>query len=146
MNDLTRLETWVTPLLQKIGPAERRQLARTLATELRRSQRQRIAEQHNPDGTAFAPRSGEEKAGRIKRKAMFLKMRQARFLKARSNANSVSVGFFGRIARIARVHQYGMRDRVFPGGPEAQYQQRELLGYSARDLDMIQEILINSIF
>lgn len=118
IDDLTRLETWVTPLLQKLEPAERRRLALTLAvaTELRRSQRQGIAEQRNPDDSAFAPRRGEEKAGRIKRKALSLKMRQARFLKARSNANGVSVGFFGR---IARVHQYGLRDRVFPGGPEA---------------------------
>ncbi|SIQ10831.1 phage virion morphogenesis protein [Marinobacterium stanieri] len=143
MSDLNRLESWASPLLQKLEPAERKKLARQLGTELRRSQRQRIADQRNPDGSAFAPRRAEAKTGRIRRKGMFTKLRTAKFLKTRYNANSVSVGFFGDIARLARVHQYGLRDRVARGGPEIQYEQRELVGFTSDDLDLIQQLLID---
>jgi phage virion morphogenesis protein len=143
MSDLNRLETWAAPLLEKLEPAERKRLARTLATELRRSQRQRIADQKNPDGSPYAPRRAQKKAGRIRRRAMFTKLRTTRFLKQKYNANSVSVGFFGDIAAIARVHQYGLRDEVHRGGPEVQYEQRELLGFTERDTDLIEQLLID---
>lgn len=38
--------------------------------------------------------------------------------------------FEGKVQRIARVHHYGLRDRVKKGGPEVVYTRRELLGYS----------------
>jgi phage virion morphogenesis protein len=73
---------------------------------------------------------------------MFHKLRQAKYLKARSNANSVSVGFFGQVASLARVHQYGLRDRVRPGGPQIHYEQRQLLGFTKEDEAMIEEVLV----
>ena len=143
MADLNRLETWAAPLLEKLEPGERRKLARTIATDLRRSQRQRIAEQKNPDGSSYAPRRAQQKTGRIRRRAMFAKLRTTKYLKQKYNANAVSVGFFGRIANIARVHQYGLRDKVAKDGPEIQYEQRELLGFTDRDIDLIQQHLID---
>jgi phage virion morphogenesis protein len=140
--DLNRLETWATPLLDKLEPAERKRLARTISTELRRSQRQRIADQRNPDGSAYAPRRGQAKTGRVRRKAMFQKLRTTKYLKAKYNANSVSVGFFGDIAKLARVHQYGLRDRVAPNGPDVKYEQRELVGWAEADIDLVQDLLI----
>lgn len=142
MADLNRLETWATPLLEKLEPAERKRLARKVATELRRSQRQRIADQRNPDGSAYAPRRAEAKAGRIRRRGMFTKLRTTKFLKQKYNANSVSAGFFGNIATIARVHQYGLRDRVARNGPDVKYEQRELVGWTPDDLDLVQDLLI----
>ncbi|SEA27970.1 phage virion morphogenesis protein [Marinobacterium iners] len=142
MSDLQRLETWATPLLEKLGPKERKRLARTISIELRRSQRQRIAEQRNPDGSAYAPRRGQAKTGRVRRKAMFTKLRTTKYLKAKYNANSVSTGFFGDIAILARVHHYGLRDRVAPSGPDVKYEQRELVGWTETDIDLVQDLLI----
>ncbi len=142
MSNLSHLERWATPLLEKLEPAARKTLARTLATELRRNNRKRIADQQNPDGSAFTPRRSEAKAGRIKRQAMFQKLRLAKHLKTKYNANSASIGFFGDVARIARTHHYGLRDRTRRGGPEVQYDPRELVGFSASDIKMIESKLM----
>lgn len=146
MSDLDALEDWAGPILRRLEPAGRVKLARSLAQQLRRSQQQRVAAQRNPDGSAFAPRKPHklrEKAGRVKRKAkMFQKMRTAAYLKASGDGRAVTVGFVGRIAKIARVHQYGLRDRVAPRGPKASYEQRRLLGLTSDDLDLIKNILL----
>lgn len=144
-DDLSALEDWAGALLTKLQPKERRQLNTSIARELRRSQQQRIAAQRNPDGTAYAPRKARElrqKQGRIKRK-MFTKLRQARYLKVQSTANSIAIGFLGRTARIARVHQYGLRDRPGKTSSDTRYDRRELLGFSSSDLDMIRDSLLN---
>lgn len=129
---LDDLSTWLTPLMLRLEPAQRARLARDVAQALRRSQQQRILTQRNPDGTAYAPRKARQlrgKAGRIKSRAkMFTKLRTARYLKARGTADEAVVSFAGRISRIARVHQYGLRDRAERGAPDVQYPQRELLG------------------
>jgi phage virion morphogenesis protein len=143
-DDLTRLEQWATPLLQQLEPNQRRVLARRIGTELRRSQQQRIRDQKNPDNSDFAPRKIQQQAqahtGRIRRQAMFMKMRQNKHLKTRANAGSVSVGFFGRISRIARVHQHGLRDKA-SNGKEIRYEQRQLLGFTDDDMSMITDML-----
>lgn len=38
--------------------------------------------------------------------------------------------FDGKVQRIARVHHYGLRDRVSGKGPKIKYSQRRLLGLS----------------
>lgn len=73
---------------------------------------------------------------------MFKKLRQARYLKARSNTNSISVGFFDRVDRLSWVHQYGLRDRVRPGGTQVQYARRQLLGFTAEDEAVIEAVLV----
>ncbi|MOA65145.1 Phage virion morphogenesis family protein [compost metagenome] len=64
------------------------------------------------------------------------------YLKARGDSNMISVGFTGRIARIARVHQYGLKDRAEPGAPDVRYDQREMLGFIDADLDLIRDTLL----
>lgn len=142
-DDLTRLEDWATPLLQKLEAPQRRMLAAELARDLRRSQQDRIKDQNNPDGSPFAPRKSQQKKGRIKRRGMFMKLRQRRYLKAKSSPSEVSVGFFGRVARLARVHQQGLPDEVSPGGAVVQYEQRELLGFTEKDQAMLMDKLIS---
>ena len=102
---------------------------RQLAQELRRSQQQNIRLQRNPDGTAFEPRrvTARSKKGRIKRQ-MFAKLRTTKYLKTTTTADSASVQFDGKVLRIARVHHYGLRDRVSRKGPEVRYAERRLLG------------------
>jgi phage virion morphogenesis protein len=144
---LDDLGDWLTPLIARLEPAERGKLARTIAQQLRRSQQQRIVSQRNPDGTAYAPRKPRQlrgKQGHIKRRAkMFTKLRTARYLKARGTAAEATVAFAGRIVRIARVHQYGLRDRAERGAPDVQYARRELLGFTAENRDFILDQLLH---
>jgi phage virion morphogenesis protein len=144
-DDLRALEDWAGALLSRLAPSERRQLNQGIARDLRRSQQQRIAAQRNPDGSAYAarkPRDLRGKKGRIKRK-MFTKLRQARYLKLQSDANSIAISFLGRAARLARVHQYGLRDRPGKGAADVQYASRQLLGLTAADLELIRTRLLD---
>ncbi|MCA1080912.1 phage virion morphogenesis protein [Salmonella enterica] len=129
MDDLQRVDDWLAALLANLEPAARNRMMRQLAQELRRSQQQNIRLQRNPDGTTFEPRrvTARSKKGRIKRQ-MFAKLRTSKYLKTAATADSASVQFDGKVQRIARVHHYGLRDRVRRNGPEARYPARRLLG------------------
>lgn len=145
-NDLDALEEWAGVLLSKLQPAARNKLARALAQQLRRSQQQRIKQQRNPDGSAYAPRKERAlrgKTGRIKRQAkLFQKLPRASYLKAKGDGQSITVGFTGRVARIARVHQYGLKDRAEANAPDVRYKQREVLGLTAAELEVIRDGLL----
>lgn len=145
-NDLEALETWAATLLERLEPGARNQLARSIGQELRRSQQKRIIAQQNPDGSKFAPRKQRNlrgKQGHIRRKLeMFKKLKNATYLKTRGDSNAITVGFTGRVARIARVHQYGLKDRAERGAPDVRYEQREVLGLTEADMDIIRDGLL----
>ncbi|SFO76462.1 phage virion morphogenesis protein [Pseudomonas sp. NFPP28] len=145
-NSLEALETWAAVLLDRLEPGERSKLARSIGQELRRSQQKRVMAQENPDGSKYAPRKHRDlrgKQGRVKRKlAMFRKLRTVSYLRVRGDSNAVTLGFTGRIARIARVHQYGLKDRAERGAPNIRYEQREILGFTQVDLDLIRDGLL----
>ncbi|WGS47095.1 phage virion morphogenesis protein [Burkholderia sp. JSH-S8] len=140
---LSRAEDWASGLLGQLTSAQRARLAKTLATELRRRQSRRIAEARNPDGSRYAPRKPQarRKKGRIRR-AMFAKLRTARFLKTALSADAAVLHFTRQVERIARVHQEGLRDRVERGGPVVQYPARELLGLADADIDLIADVVL----
>ncbi len=149
MDTAAVLEAWLTPLLARLEPREVRQLAHRLATGLRRRHAERIADQCNPDGSAYKPRApqrvrravatpGSQRRERQRVQSMFAKLRTTKHLKARADAAAATVEISGRTARIASVHQYGLLDRPQPGGPEIRYPARELLGFSADDLEWLQ--------
>jgi phage virion morphogenesis protein len=151
VDELQALEKWASSLLTQLSPAARRTAMRDVARELRRSQQARIASQRNPDESAYEPRRARaakggkklrEKKGRIKRAAMFAKLRTARFLKVEADASGLAIGFAGRVARLARVHQFGEMERVAPGGPEYRYPARVLLGFTGADREMIRDRLL----
>ena len=129
MDDLQRADDWLAALLANLEPAARNRMIRQSAQELRRSQQQNIRLQRNPDGTAFEARrvTARSKKGRIKRQ-MFAKLRTTKYLKTAATADAARVQFDGKVHRIARVHHYGLRDRVRRNGPEARYPARRLLG------------------
>lgn len=131
MDELHWVDDWLTALLANLEPAARSRMMRQLAQQLRRTQQQNIRLQRNPDGSGYEPRkvTARTKKGRIKRQ-MFSKLRTAKYLKTAAKADSASVQFEGKVQRIARVHHYGLRDRVKKGGPEVVYTRCELLGYS----------------
>lgn len=144
MDDLQRVDDWLAALLAVLEPAARNRMMRQLAQELRRSQQQNIRLQRNPDGTAFEPRrvTARSKKGRIKRQ-MFAKLRTTKYLKTAATADTASVQFNGSVQRIARVHHYGLRDRVSNSGPIVRYSQRKLLGINRLTVLKIKELLIN---
>ncbi|PKA72408.1 phage virion morphogenesis protein [Pseudomonas baetica] len=145
-NRLEALEDWAAGLLGQLEPTSRNKLARSIGQALRRSQQQRIIAQQNPDGSKYAPRKQRNlrgKQGRVKRKVkMFQKLRKASFLKVQGHGSAISVGFTGRIARIARVHQFGLKDRADRSAPNVRYEQREVIGFTEADIDLIRDGLI----
>lgn len=143
-DELQQLEQWIAPLINKLSPKERRLLAREVARDLRLANRNRIKAQTNPDGTPFEPRTQlRGRSGAIRRKAMFSKIGTAKYLRIKTNSDAAEVGFLGQVARIARVHHYGLRDRVERGGPIHQYARRELIGITAADADHIGNSVLN---
>jgi phage virion morphogenesis protein len=123
-----------------------------IARELRRSQQARIAAQKNPDGTGYEPRkvrTGTKrlrgKSGRLKRAAMFAKLRKSRWLAIDQNGNELAVGFAGRVASVARIHQFGEKSAVASGGPEYRYPARTLLGLTTAEREMIRDRLLRHI-
>jgi len=145
-NRLEALEDWASGLLEQLEPAARNRLVRSLGHALRKSQQQRIITQRNPDGSKYAPRKQRNLRGkkeRVKRKVqMFQKLRTASFLKVNGDGNAISVGFTGLITRIARVHQYGLKDRAGRDAPDVQYERREVLGFTDADVDLIRDGLL----
>jgi phage virion morphogenesis protein len=151
-DDLQQLELWAASLLAKVEPAGRRRIARTIAVALRRSQSQRIAMQKSPDGSSYPPRRKRAEAlrsrrGQLRRKgdAMFSKLRTARWLKTAVTSEGAEVGFYGRVARLARVHQEGLTDNVSSTGPSVRYAQRVLLGFTPEDREMIRDLLLKEL-
>ncbi|MDY0922647.1 phage virion morphogenesis protein [Leclercia sp. CFBP8987] len=131
MGDLQRVDDWLAALLANLEPAARSRMMRQLAQELRRNQQQNIRLQRNPDGSGYEPRkvTARTKKGRIKRQ-MFAKLRTAKYLKTAASTDSASVQFTEEVQRIARVHHYGLRDRVNRHGIQIRYAERRLLGYN----------------
>lgn len=150
MATVQEIQGKLTALVNNLSPQARRQLARNIGQALRKSQSARIARQQNPDGTAFEPRKPRknfrQKQGRIKRKAMFAKLRTAKHLKVRSNGNEVLVGFNGSSAAIAEVHQYGLKSSPSKNKDfKVQYAQRELLGFGNDDVAEIEKLILQQL-
>ncbi|MDR3429022.1 phage virion morphogenesis protein [Silvimonas sp.] len=143
-NNPELLSAWLSALAIKLQPASRRALARKLGQQLRKCQTLRIASQKNADGSDYRPRVNREKnhknsEGRIKRTGkMFVKLRTARHLRLEATSEGLAVGYGGNVARIARVHQYGLRDRISRNGPDYVYPQRELLGFGSLEREALQ--------
>ncbi|MEN4874541.1 phage virion morphogenesis protein [Kosakonia cowanii] len=147
MSEFKPFEEKLKGLLDAMSPAARRRLAVDIAKRLRQSQQQRIKSQKAPDGTAYAPRKPQrirEKKGRIKRE-MFAKLRTARYMKASGNDSAAVVEFTGKVKRIARVHQYGLKDRAGLKSAEIRYPARGLLGLSSEDKKIIEQEFLHKL-
>lgn len=144
MDDLNRLQDWLAPLLVKLSDGERRQLAREVARRTRALNQQNLAAQQTPEGQAWVPRKNRSRdaKGQLRQGPMFRKLRLARHLRMRALSNEAVVEFVGRAARIARVHHYGLRDRVTDTGAQYQYPARELLGLSDAQMDDITDLIL----
>lgn len=146
-DDFMQLEDWLQPFLDRLTDAERRKLALDIARELRRKNAATIRAQHGPDGEAWAPRKNpmRDQRGQLrKRKAqsMFAKLAGSKHLRAQVESGDAVVGFTDRTERIARVHHFGLRDSVKPGGPEYDYPARPLLGVSNDFMERLKDRLV----
>ena len=147
MSDFKPFDNQLAGLLAALSPAGRRKLAGDIAKELRKSQQQRIKQQKAPDGSPYQARKRQPlraKTGRIKR-AMFQKLRTSRYLKSTGRENSAVVEFTGKVQRIARIHQYGLKDRPNPHTSDVQYAERQLLGISEDERQRIERIIIDAL-
>ena len=142
MDELQKVDARLAALLANMEPAARKRMMQELAQQLRRNQQNNIRLQRNPDGTGYEPRrvTARTKKGRIKRQ-MFAKLRTTKYLKTAASADSASVEFAGQVQRIARVHHYGLRDRVSRRGPEVRYAERRLLGVNGKIEELVTDIL-----
>ncbi|PPC68821.1 phage virion morphogenesis protein [Pantoea sp. ICBG 985] len=143
MAELHEVDAWLDSLLAQLEPSARKRMLREVARDMRRIQQQNMTGQRSPDGTAWEPRrmTARTKQGRVKRK-MFTKLKTAKNLKAQADANQAEVAFTGRVQRLARVHHYGLRDRVSRGGKEVKYAARPLLGVNSEVETTMQEALL----
>lgn len=144
MSDFKPFDNQLAGLLAALSPAGSRKLAGEIAKQLRTAQQQRIKQQKAPDGSPYQARKRQPlraKKGRIKR-AMFQKLRTNRYMKASGRENGAVVEFTGNVQRIARVHQYGLKDRPNVHAQEVQYAERQLLGFSQADKQLIESLII----
>jgi len=147
MNEFKPFEDKLAGLIASLSPAARRRMTAEIAKQLRTSQQQRIKRQQAPDGTPYAARKRQPvkgKKGRVKRE-MFTKLRTNRYMKAKGTNDAAVVEFTGRVQRMARVHQEGLRDKPNRYSVGVQYEARRLLGISDRDSDMVRNIIVNVI-
>ena len=147
MSDFADIEALAGALLRRVDAGERSKILRVMARTLRNSQAARITRQQDPDGQPFAARKAQplgrlRRGGTIKRKAMFRKLRNTTNLQAGSTDTEAWVGFSGRAARIARVHQEGLEDAPAKGAKPVRYARRMLLG----DTDAERQALLDILF
>lgn len=144
MSDFKPFDNKLEGLLAALSPAGRRKLAGEIVKQLRTAQQQRIKQQKAPDGSPYQARKRQPlraKKGRIKR-AMFQKLRTNRYMKASGRENGAVVEFTGNVQRIARVHQYGLKDRPNAHAQDVQYAERQLLGFSQADKELVETLTI----
>lgn len=150
-DDLSALENWLAPLIERLSAPQRRALALQVARELRRAQQQSIAAQRAPDGTPFEPRktpttrTTRNARGQIRRasQGMFNQLRKPKHLRASATPFEAVVQFAARSERIARVHHFGLSDRVEPGGPVYKYPARPLLGLNDAQRERIRALALD---
>ncbi|RAR65410.1 phage virion morphogenesis protein [Pantoea ananatis] len=142
MDNLHEVDAWLDALLAKLEPAERKRMLREVARDVRRIQQANMTAQRAPDGSAWEPRrvSARTKPGRIKRK-MFTKLKTAKYLKTKATGDSAEVVFIPAVQRLARVHHYGLRDRVSKRGITVEYAERPLLGMNDETKKIVTDIL-----
>nr|WP_246871751.1 phage virion morphogenesis protein [Pantoea ananatis] len=137
------VDAWLDALLAKLEPAERKKMLREVARDVRRIQQGNMTAQRAPDGSAWEPRrvSARTKPGRIKRK-MFVKLKTAKYLKTKVTVESAEVAFIPGVQRLARVHHYGLRERLGPRKISVKYTERRLLGLDDEARIIIEGIVL----
>lgn len=141
---LDAVEPWLAGVMAKLKPAERLRLTRRIGQMLRRVNAERIRANVQPDGTTMEARKPRrDKRGRIRgRKGkMFPKIGLARNMRVSARPDEVEISFSPLVAGAAKVHHYGLVDRVEKrnGAPKIRYPIRQLLGITPADREAIMD-------
>lgn len=87
--------------------------------------------------------------GKIRQQAMFRKLRNGRFLRADATDQEAWIGFTGRAAAVAIIHQDGGSDRPTAKAKPVRYAQRRLIGLTyaerSRSLDLLFDAVTSSL-
>jgi len=144
--ELHEVDAWLAALLSQLEPAARKKMLREVARDVRHIQQANITAQRSPHGTAWEPRrvSARSKKGRIRR-GMFAKLKTTTYLKVKTDADAAEVAFIPGVQKLARVHHYGLRDRVSRRGPMVKYAERPLLGVNGEVEKKLREIIFRSL-
>lgn len=143
MAELHEVDAWLDALLGQLEPSARKRMLREVARDVRRIQQANITAQRAPDGTAWEPRrvTARTKPGRIRRK-MFAKLKTTKYLKAQASADQAEIAFAPAVQKLARVHHYGLRDRVNRRGLMVKYAERPLIGINEKLTENIKDVLV----
>ena len=143
MAELHEVDAWLDALLAQLEPSARKRMLREVARDVRRIQQANITAQRAPDGTAWEPRraTARTKPGRVRRK-MFAKLKTTKYLKAQASADQAEIAFAPAVQKLARVHHYGLRDRVNRRGTMVKYAERPLLGVNSQVESSVREVLL----
>ena len=143
MAELHEVDAWLDSLLAQLEPSARKKMLREVARDVRRIQQANITAQRAPDGTAWEPRraTARTKPGRIRRK-MFAKLKTTKYLKAQASADQAEIAFAPAVQKLARVHHYGLRDRVNRRGTMVKYAERPLLGVNGEVESSVRDTLL----
>ncbi len=64
-------------------------------------------------------------------------------MKARGSDSAAVVEFIGKLQRLARVHQYGLKDRPDRNSRVVLYEARPLFSFTPDDEQMIEDVIIS---
>ncbi|CAI2070569.1 phage virion morphogenesis protein [Serratia proteamaculans] len=146
MNELSPFDARLAGLITSLSPQSRKSLAVAVSKRLRASQQQNIKRQQAPDGTPYAPRKTPlRNTKRLRDRAMFSKLRTARYMKAKGSGDDAVVEFVGRVQRMANVHHYGLRDRPTLNSAPVKYEERPLLGFSNQVVTEVEVLIIKTL-
>lgn len=147
--DFAPLTDAIDELTGALEPGERRKLASRMGTGLRTANAKRIKANVTPAGEPMAPRKEKPKGKRrggvreSKPARMFQSAGTPRYLRKQGSADQIEVGYAGAMARIMRVHQFGLRDTVTrdPASPAVTYDARPTIGLTPDDrLDLLGQV------
>lgn len=143
MAELHEVDAWLDALLAQLEPSARTKMLREVARDVRRIQQANITAQRAPDGPAWEPRraTARTKPGRIRRK-MFAKLKTTKYLKAQASVDQAEIAFAPAVQKLARVHHYGLRDRVNRRGTMVKYAERPLLGVNGEVESSVRNTLL----
>ena len=142
-DNLHALDAELERLLNAVDRPALRKTSRKLAQGLRKRNQQRQAKQQDPDGSAWEPRKAQRQT--IAQRKMMLGLRKTQHFTIKQRADAILIGYTGRAARIARVHQFGMRDKPAPKAKPVNYAPRQLLGVTASDQAWIRDQLLQQL-
>lgn len=97
-----------------------------------------------PPGEQNAGAGRLRRRGQIKRTVMFRKLGRPGLLESGASDAEAWIGFTGRAAIVARVHQEGLSEEVRKG-LKVRYARRELLGLTDRERNLALDVLIDHV-